>query len=228
MWHAVEQRILSEDVPGVADLVEARLASCFDPGSAEERAAWKALSAIAIYGGGLPIELVFRVIGDDDATESALFALSNARILIVSGDPQEYSFAQEMVRQAVLNLVRQRPWFCRLHRALLDAVAEGPSAAADAAFLSAGYEKLGVREAARRWLSRAMEGAMGAGLFAEAAEFGDRLAALTEDGEARAGLSLDVVRLLVRGRLFEEAKRRLAWLAARADVLPEEGGRARS
>src|SRR6185503_12001435 len=64
-WHAVEQRVLLEDVPGVSDLVEARLSSTFDPASAAGRAALRALSAVALSGGGLEIEVIFRVAGDE-------------------------------------------------------------------------------------------------------------------------------------------------------------------
>jgi eukaryotic-like serine/threonine-protein kinase len=205
---------LAGDVPGVADLLEARLASYFDPGSAAERSALRALAAIALYGGGLSVDTVLRVAGDDDATESALETLAGAGILTIAGDLGEVSFAQEMVRQAALNRLRSRPWFHRLHRALLDAVAKGQVGPADAAFLATGYEKLGAAEQARVWLSRAMDAAIEAGLFGEAAELGDRLAALTADPEARATVELDVVRALIRGRQGEEASARLARIAA--------------
>jgi eukaryotic-like serine/threonine-protein kinase len=215
-WHPVDPRVLSDDVPGVADLVEARIASYFDPASA--KVALRALAAIALYGGGLGIETILRVVGGDPASvESALEVLVDAEFVAVSGERQEYSFAQEMVRQAVLNLVRQRPWFYRLHRALLDALAEGASGASDAVFLANGYEKLGARERSREWFERAMRASFEAGLFTDAAELGDRLAALIEGPEARAGAELDVVRALLRGRKFEDVKLRLdrpgAWAA---------------
>jgi tetratricopeptide (TPR) repeat protein len=212
--------LLHLEVPGVADLVEARLAACFDPASNAGRAALRALAAVALHGGGLGVDILAEVAGDDDALEAALEALVGAGILTASGDPQEYSFAQEMVRQAVLNLVRQRPWLRRLHRALLDTIARGPGAAADAAFLAAGYDKLGAADDARRWLGRAMEAALGAGSFTEAVDFGDRLAALTEDLDARAAVDLTIVRALVHGRKFEDARCRIEALDARAAVLP--------
>src|SRR6185503_2974475 len=111
---------------------------------------------------------------------------------------------------AVLNLVRHKPWFYRLHKALLDVIMAGPSAGADAAFLAAGYEKLGFRDRACAWYGRAMEGAAAAGHFAEAAAFGDQLAALTADPEARLQVELSVVHIVAQGRQFEEAKARLA------------------
>ncbi|WP_437320810.1 protein kinase domain-containing protein [Sorangium sp. So ce385] len=223
-FRAVDERVLREGVPGVAELLEDRLASFFDPASAPSRAALSALAAVALHGGGLALATLRRALGEAEGVDQALEALVDTGILAVSGDRHEYGFAQEMVRQAALNLVRHRPWFHRLHRALLDAIAGGPSAEADAAFLAAGYEKLGARDEARAWLGRAMEGAVAAGLFAEAAALGEELAALTADPEARLDVELEVVRVLARARRFEEAKARLARLDGRGGALALAAG----
>ena len=201
------------DVPGVATLLEARLGAWFEAGSPVERTALRALAATALHGDGLSVDVLLEVSGDEASVDRALEVLAGAGVLTVEGDRQEYGFAAEMVRQAVLNLVRQRPWFSRLYRALLDAIARGPGATADAAFLATGYERLGAFDPARAWLRRAMDGAAAAGLFADAAELGDRLAALAPDPDARAEVALDVVRALVVGRQFEDAGARLAGLA---------------
>ncbi|HZF47965.1 MAG TPA: protein kinase [Polyangiaceae bacterium] len=208
-FRAVDDRLLDEGVPGVAALLEARLASYFAPNSPRWRSALRTLAAVALHGNALSMETLFEALGEDEGVEDALEALVDAGILVVAGESQEYGFAQEMVRQAALNLVRQRPWFRRLHRALLDAIAKSPEAAEDAAFLAAGYEKLGDRGEARAWLARAMESAARAGLFDESMRFGDRLAALAPDPATRADIELRIVRALVQGRQFEEAKARL-------------------
>jgi tetratricopeptide (TPR) repeat protein len=208
-FRAVDEHLLDEGVPGVAALLDARLASYFAPNSPLWRSALRALAVVALHGDGLSTETLFQALGDDEGVEDALEALVDAGILVVSGESQEYGFAQEMVRQAALNLVRQRPWFRRLHRALLDTIAKAHGAAEDAAFLAAGYEKLGDRGEARTWLARAMEGAARAGLFDEAMEFGDRLAALAPDPATRVDVELGIVRALVQGRQLEEAKARL-------------------
>jgi tetratricopeptide (TPR) repeat protein len=208
-FRAVDERLLHEGVPGVAALLDARLASYFAPNSPLWRSALRTLAATALYGDGLSTEILLRALGDDEGAEDALEALVDAGILVVSGESQEYGFAQEMVRQAALNLVRQRPWFRRLHLALLDTIAKSLGAPEDAAFLAAGYEKLGDRDEARAWLARAMEGAARAGLFDEAMGFGDRLAALAPDPAARVDVELGIVRVLVQGRHCEEAKARL-------------------
>lgn len=214
-YRAAADKDLRDDVPGVADRLEGRIASYFEPGSAAERSALRALSAVALYGGGLGVDVLFRVVGDEDSTESALEILVSAGILVASGEPSEYSFAQEMVRQAALNRFRPKPWFHRIHRALLDAIAERDAASVDAAFLSAGYEKLGAVPEARLWLGRAMRAAVASGLFTEAAELGDRLAAITKEPDARATIELDAARALILGRRFEDAARRLDRIRAR-------------
>ncbi|MGK4001065.1 AAA family ATPase [Sorangium sp. So ce1036] len=224
VWDAAEPDLADRGVPGVDDLVVARLAGYLDPASDEGRLALRALAAVALHGGGLCAEVLAEATGrDDEALEAALDLLVDAGLLTAAAGRQrgpEYSFVQEMVRLSVLNLVRPRPWLRRVHRALLDALARRPAAAADAAFLAAGYERLGAAPEARRWLGRAMEAAMSAGLFTEAVELGERLAALVEDPDERAAAEIDVVRALLRGRKLEEARRRLAALDARAAVFP--------
>jgi serine/threonine protein kinase/tetratricopeptide (TPR) repeat protein len=201
-------------VPGVADLLEARLDACFEPSSAAGKAALRALAAVAIHGGGLRADLLLPLLGDEGAADEALEALVDAGILTAGGDGPEHGFAQEMVRQAALNLVRRRPWFGRLSRALLDALALGGGD--DAAFLAEGYEKLGATEPARRFRRKALGEAADAGLFDEAAEHGDRLAALAETETERRDTALVVIAALVKGRRFRDARRRLD----RLDVPP--------
>ncbi|HVK66435.1 MAG TPA: protein kinase [Polyangium sp.] len=222
-YRAANEQILRGDVPGVADLLEARLAACLPPGSDAERMLLRVLAAVALAGGGLGVDLALRVAGDADRAEEALEALVGAGLLTARGERQEYGFAQEMVRQAALNLLRPRPWFHRLHRALLDGMAEGVPAQIDAAFLATGYERLGALVEARVWLGRALEKAGAAGLFEEAAAFGDRLAAITDDAETQARLAFEGVRMRIRGRKFEEAKQRLD----RLPILTADGPEAR-
>lgn len=210
-WRAVDPARIEEGVPGVADLIEARLESAFDPGGRSHKAALRALAAVALYGGGLEKETLVAVCGGA-AVAAALATLESMQILVVRGGRDEHSFAQEMVRQAVLNLVRRKPWFPRLHRALLDTLAS--SREADPAFLAAGYDALGAAPQAREWLRRAMEAAVAAGLIAEAVEMGNRRAALAESPAARVAATLDTVRALLVGRRFAEAEVRLRLLEA--------------
>lgn len=208
-WRAPDPAKLDESVPGVAELVEARLASAFEADSGPARAAPRALAAVALYGGGLGIETLLAVCGDEASTEAALETLADMGLLVVQGPRCEHSFAQEMIRQAVRNMVRARPWFLRLHRALLQTLAELPEAQVDAAFLAAGYDALGDAPRARTWLRKAIQRAVRAGLLAEAVAMGDRMAALADGPAARAEAQLDTVRALIAGRRFEEADVRL-------------------
>jgi serine/threonine protein kinase len=218
-WFAADERMLREGVPGVSDLLSARLAGCFDPKSPEGRAAPRVLAAVALAGAPLAADVLLSLGEDAHGVETALEALIDAGILDFDAERQEVTFAQEMVRQAALNLSRQRPWFFRLHRALLDALAAGRGGPPSAVFLATGYEKLGAADEARTWLGRAMDEAVGAGLFSEAADLADRLVALLPAEEARAAVELDAVRALVQGRRFEEARERLGRLSTRAGAL---------
>jgi len=213
-WRAADLRLIQGDVPGVASLVEAQMAAYFQPNGPEWNAAYRAFATIGLYGGGIPVEMVFRLVGEDEAAlERALEVLVDAGIITVGRDGHEYGFGQEMVRQAVLNVIRSKPWFHRLHRKMLDLIAEEPTTA-DAAFLATGYEKLGLRPQARTWLERAMAGAIQTGLFSEAAEFGDRLIGLVERPEERVDVALEVVRALILGRQLDGVKDRLLQVEA--------------
>jgi serine/threonine protein kinase len=199
-WRAVDPGRLLSGVPGVAELVEARLASAFEGDPAASRVAMRALAAVALYG-GVALDTLLATCGDLDTVEAALETLVGMGILAVRGPRFEHAFAQEMIRQAVLSLVRDKPWFARLHRALLDALARAPEAQVDAAFLAAGYDELGDADQARAWLRRAMERAIAAGLLAEAVAMGDRRAALARTAAERAEAQLDAVRALLAAPL---------------------------
>ncbi len=217
VWRAADATKLDEGVPGVADLVEARLASAFEGDPSSGRVAMRALAAVALSG-GLALETLLAVSGDPAAVEASLETLVDMQLLVVRGPRCEHAFAQEMIRQAVRNIVRAKPWFLRLHRALLDALAAAPEGQVDAAFLATGYDELGDADKARAWLGRAMEGAMAAGLLAEAVTMGDRRAALARTPAERARAVLDTVRALLAARRFEDADLRLRMMKADADV----------
>ncbi len=216
-FRAADPAKLEEGVPGVADLVEARLASAFEADPAAGRVALRALAAVALYG-GVALETLLAVCsdrgGDPEAVEAALETLVDMQLLVVRGPRCEHTFAQEMIRQAVRNLVRAKPWFSRLHRALLDALAAGPESQVDAAFLAAGYDELGDSDEARKWLRFAMDRAFAAGLLAEAVTMGDRRAALAHTAAERVDAQLATIRALLAARRFEDADVRLRLMKA--------------
>lgn len=211
----VDERVRRAEVPGVAELIEARVEALFPPRSARARAraARRALAAVALHGGDIPAGTLQRVVGEGAVAEQTLDALIACGLLVSSSAGRELGFAQEMVRQAVLNLVRHRPWYARVHRALLDELSARGGLDLDPRFLALGYERLGDVAEARRWTARAFDEALAAGLFDDAAELGERLAALAADPPARVAAELDAVRALLRGRGFDVARTRLERLA---------------
>lgn len=234
VWSAVDTRALWEEVPEFAKLLRARLAGWYGAGSGEAEAALRALACVALHGGWLQREVVLRVLaatggawmprpgpGGDQAAESIVEALVEVGLLQVSRDGQGLSFAQEMMRQAALNLTRARRWFDEVLRALLDTLGSRGPAKADAAFLANGYERLGDAKEARRWLRHAMRKAAAVGLFEEALRCADRLAARARDEDQRIKAELSAVRVAIRGRAFQEARQRLEVSGQRMASGPE-------
>ncbi|TKD12606.1 ATP-binding protein [Polyangium fumosum] len=211
-WRPRDESILRASVPGVRDLLRARLDSFFDPGSDGERAAQHVLACVALYGSGLPVEQLVAAVEaagtSARSVEQALELLVESGLLIVRGERQEYGFAQEIVRQAALEDVRQKPWFRRIHRSLLEAVGRSEVAEENAAFLAAGRESLGDREEAARWYGRAVAKALAGGEFERAMELAEKLAQVTKGAE-RARAELRVVDALFRAGRAAEARERL-------------------
>lgn len=206
-----DERILHEGLPGIGALVQAKLFVQFGSSDAATRLVLRILAVVALHGGGIDADTLAAVVHGVDLGP-ALAGLVQAGLLQTTQTTQsgnEYDFPQEMLRQAVLNLVRNRRWFVEAHRWLLDVVASKPGADLDASFLAHGYDKLGATEQARHWYGRAMQEAAAAGLFMEATAHGDRLAALVPDLRERLRIELSVVRHLIEGRHFEEARGRL-------------------
>ncbi|MDI3289391.1 AAA family ATPase [Polyangium sp. 15x6] len=211
-WRPRDESILRASVPGVRDLLRARLDSFFDPGSDGERAAQHVLACVALYGSGLPVEQLVAAVEaagtNARSVEQALELLVESGLLIVRGERQEYGFAQEIVRQAALEDVRQKPWFRRIHRSLLDAVGRSEVAEENASFLAAGHESLGEREEAARWYGKAVAKALAGGEFERAIELAEKLAQVAK-GDERARAELHVVDALFRAGRAAEAKDRL-------------------
>ncbi|MBK9259403.1 MAG: protein kinase [Polyangiaceae bacterium] len=219
-FEPADDRVLDEDLPGVATLVQAKLSRQFDGGAAVGRLALRVLAVVALHGGGIDADTLSAVLRPADLGQ-ALDGLLSAGLLTATRDAREYDFPQEMLRQAVLNLVRSRRFFVEVYRSLLDVVATKPGADSDAEFLAYGYDKLGVAEQARHWFGRAMQEAAASGLFMEAMGLGDRLIALIASADERMHVELSIVRLLIEGRHFKEARTRLERLEN--DIRAERG-----
>ncbi len=220
-WSPTTPEVLTSASPGVRDLVRARLSSYFDPGSEAERAAQHALACVALYGSGLTSERIVATTGavglDAMAVEQALESLVASGLLVVRGDDQEYGFAQGVVQAASLDDLRSRPWFRRVHRALLDGLAASDKDHSDAAFLARGYGKLGVHAEAHAWAQKAVSRATATGSFDEAVEIADRLAEGAPTPSSRAAAHLLAVDALLRSGRTEDARARLDFSGAAVD-----------
>ncbi|HRI65276.1 MAG TPA: protein kinase [Polyangium sp.] len=203
-----DDRILQEGLPGIAALVQAQLSRQFGGGELVRRFALRILALVALHGGSIDGGMLAAVLPAIDLT-AALEGLLQAGLLHITQPTLEYEIDREMVRQAILNLVRNRRWFVELHHALLDVVAAKPGAELDASFLAQGYDKLGLIEQARQWYRHAMHEAAASGLFMEAIALGDRLVALLHDPRERIRVDLSLVRFLIQGRHFADARGRL-------------------
>jgi tetratricopeptide (TPR) repeat protein len=212
-WRPRDESILKSSVPGVRDLLRARLDSYFDPGSDGERAAQHVLACLALYGAGLPVEQLVAAAEaagtSERATEQALESLVESGLIVVRGDRQEHGFAQEIVRQAVLEDLQKKPWFRRLHRALLEAVSHAENADEHATFLATGYESLGDREEAAHWLGKAVASALASGAFEQTIELAERLTKIAKSATDRARAEMWAVDALYRAGRAAEARTRL-------------------
>ncbi|MBW2454099.1 MAG: AAA family ATPase [Deltaproteobacteria bacterium] len=217
-WHPVNEGVLHRSVPGVAELVHARLVSFFEPGSVAARTAAQVLLCVGLSGSWLAVAQLVEVMtafgSDDEAIEHALESLVAAGLLMVHVERHEYGFAQPMVRQAVVADLRDKPWAPRLHRCLLDGVAQADRRGEDAAFVAAGHLRLGNEEQAARHLRRAVDHSLAMGLFRQAVEQAEQLVELTVDAGERMRAGLLVVEALLRAGQPEQARRRQQQLEA--------------
>jgi serine/threonine protein kinase/tetratricopeptide (TPR) repeat protein len=211
-WRPGDPGLLASAAPGVRELVRARIASFFDAGSAAERAAQQVLAAVALHGAPLSLDRLVDTVASTGtealAAEHALEALVEAGLLAVSGDELEHDFAQGVIRRAVLDDLRTRPWFRRVHRSLLEVVAAAGEPD-DAAFLASGWEAL--RDAAQtaRWRTLAVERALETGSFDQAVELGEALERSARDAAERGAATLRIVDALLRAGRGAEARERL-------------------
>jgi hypothetical protein len=218
-WHPASSEVIERPPAGIADLVRARIASFFEPGSDAERVALQVLACAALAGSIAPaqLEAPLAALGNDPATvERALEALVEAGLLILREGRHEYGFAQPLLREAVGQALRSRPWRPRLQRALIEELARGPSAEDDAAFVARGYRELGDLPLADRWMARAIRHALDTGLFDQAVASAGELAEETADAQQKGRALLWAVEGLLRGGDAIAARERLgqswAWL----------------
>jgi tetratricopeptide (TPR) repeat protein len=215
------RNVLGTAVPGIAELLQARLEGHFAPGSQAENAARAVLAATALHGLPVPLQRLVRVAASvgsgPDIVEAALGSLQEMAVLEMRG-LGTYGFVQPMLARAVLEAERVRPWWGRLHRALLEDMEA--DALLDPVALADGYAALGDEELAMRWRWRAVERRLAQGAFEEASQLAEKIAAQLPDGDDRARAQLAGVEAVLRGGDATEARRRLEAIGLGAGVLP--------
>jgi hypothetical protein len=207
-WAPADETLFEAAVPGVGDLVWARLTSFFEPGSEAERVAQQLLACVALSDAGLPLDDVIaameQVGAGASAAEQRLESLLEASLLELDSAGRELRFVQPLVQRSLLEQLSKKPWFRRVQRALLDVIAARAKGDADAAFLAAGYEALGDAGAAIPWLERGLARAFATGTFAEAIELAERLGRLGRSADERASAELSAAEARLRlGRAAE-------------------------
>ncbi|MFO0755426.1 MAG: AAA family ATPase [Byssovorax sp.] len=227
-WCPADETLFDAAVPGVGDLVWARLTSFFEPGSEAERVAHQILGCVALAGSGIAVDDAIAAMGQIGAqpaeAERGLEALLEASLLRLDETGREVRFVQALVRRSILDQLAKKPWFRRVHRALLDVIAARSQGDTDAAFLAAGYESLGDATAALPWIERGLARAFATGAFQEAIELGERLGRLARTPDERASAELSIAEALLRlgkaaeARPFAEKARGRAGASPRALV----------
>jgi hypothetical protein len=211
-WQPIDDDLLERPVPGMAELVRARLTSFFEPGSRGERFAEQILLGLALAGGWLPLaqlHAVLRELGSDEhEVEQALQALVDAHLVARQTERHEYGFAQGVVERAVLGDLKKRPYMPRLLGALLRVLARDAVAEDDAAFIADGYLTLNQRDESQHWRMRAIDAAMAQGRFRAALREAERLHALARNDAERAEAAL--ARAKAHWRAGERAAARTA------------------
>ena len=221
-WRAARKDLADSAVPGMADVIRARLLSYFEPASDAERLAHSLLLCLGLAGGWLPQSQLLAVAGrmnaDPDAAEQVLEVLVDCGILAYRRARREYGFAQDVVRRAVLDSLRDKPWAARWQRALLDEVASLDSDE-DAAFVAAGYRELGDMAAATAWFDVAVDYGMRVGLFHQAADWAEQRAAISSDPDAHARAQLAATEAWLRAGELPRAQAALAKVKAAAGAV---------
>jgi hypothetical protein len=215
------RNVLGTAVPGISELLQARLEGHFAAGSHAENAARAVLGATALHGLPVPLPRLVRALAAvgsaADMVETVLGALLEMAVLEMRAQGS-YGFVQPMLARAVLDGERVRPWWARLHRALLEDMEA--DASLDPVALSEGYAALGDEELAMRWRWRGVERRLAQGAFEEASHLADKVAALVPEGDDRVKAQLAGVEAVLRGGDAVEARRRLEAIRLGAGVLP--------
>lgn len=207
-WQAVEGNPAQQPLPALRDLLRARLATLFEPGSPAELVALQLLAALAEVEAlprGKIDELAQAMSWDERRVAHELHALSDAGLL--QRGAKGHAFAQGLVRETLRADLEARPWYgevlARLFSLLEDDLGE-----AEPALLASGFERAGDDVRAARWWHRAARYQARLGDLVEAHDQGLRWLANAR-GAARSEARVFVAELELKQGHVLDAQRRL-------------------
>lgn len=181
------------EVPGLAELVDARLSGYFDPDGDAALIAHHVLAALAEDGSPTPVGRLLDVVegvGLDRVLGARVVDTLCDAAIIVAHPPLGLAIHQPIVAHALAERYRARTWWPSLFRSLLHALARADETTLDFEMLARGYDELGDREASLRWYRAAVTDRMRQGAFDDARRIAGLLAERerTDEGRLRAGL----------------------------------------
>lgn len=214
-WRPVDDAVLEKPVPGVLDLVTARLDSFFERGSPTRHAAEVLLALVSLAASGLSTEHVMsaarRLEISTSSAEAVLEVLTEAGLLNPLDERREHACRLGMVREAVVAQAAQKPWFARVRRVLLETLEVNADPAIDGIFLADGFAALGEKERAAHWLRVTVRRLLRVGAYATALPLTGRLTELATTRGARLEARLWAAEALHGGGQHQEAEE---WLVA--------------
>jgi hypothetical protein len=218
---ASHRNVLREAVPGVSELVHARVDALFEAGWEGERVAYRVLGASALHGVPIPIDRLVRVttaLGSPSEVVESVVASLVAASLLEKGADGAVRFTLPMVARALIETERVQSWWPRLHRCLLEDLERDP--AVDPVALADGYSALGDGSSAVTWRWRALERRMAQGAFDEARGLAETLAESSPAPDDRVRAQLSAVEALLRAGDAAAAQTRLDAIQLPADLAP--------
>lgn len=210
---------LDGPVPGLAELVDARLSALFDRGSDAEQVAHFVLAAVSTDGSAPSFGRVLATLAELGAeprlSARVLDALLDAAVLLRRDGA--LMLPQPIVAEALAARYRARADADRIERALLAVLAGEPASMREPERLARGFDRLGEVEIASRWYREAITERLRQGAFEAAGALAERLADCEPTRGGRLRAELAAVDALKRNGKLTEAARRCAAVAPSSD-----------
>ena len=199
-------------IPGLAELVETRLRSYFDPSSDAEATALNVLAVLSADRAPTPSARLQRVLeelgADRELAERVLRTLCAAAV-IEERRGHGLLIPQPIVAEALGARYRNQSWWRVAYSAWLEILASESESTRDAAAIARAFDSIGETERALSWYRTALAQYARLGAFTAAAALGEELALRETDPAARARAELAVVESLHRSGQLDAARDRL-------------------